>query len=59
LDGHIFVISQKLEELNGELQAELRARDDFLKISEEDSKQNTMNITLLQKQNDDKDEVIK
>ncbi|XP_060568245.1 centrosomal protein of 63 kDa-like isoform X7 [Ruditapes philippinarum] len=50
---------RKLEELNSEFQAELRARDDFLRMSEEDSKQHAKDIALLNKQISEKDDIIR
>ncbi|XP_052818212.1 centrosomal protein of 63 kDa-like [Mya arenaria] len=50
---------RKLEDLNAELQGELRARDDFLQMSEEDSRQHENNIAVLNKQIQKKDDIIK
>jgi len=52
-------VIQRLEELTGELQAELRARDNFLSMSEEDSKQHEKTIAVLNRQIAEKDNIIK
>lgn len=50
---------QKLEELNAELQAELRARDSFLQMSEDDRNQHAQDLAFLNQQVAEKDEIIK
>ena len=52
-------IFQKTEEQNARYQLELRARDDFLHMSEEDARQHARNFTLFEQQIAEKDNIIR
>ena len=54
-----WLIFQKTEEQNARYQLELRARDDFLHMSEEDTRQHARNFTMFEQQIAEKDNIIR